>query len=151
MRQVYNNHMSPPPPAAAIAPSLSSPIRRCDRSRRCRFIITFLAAVAFRPPSSLPPLWSRSPLSSRCRDCRLAVVVASWSSSRSPSQSSSYLSLSPRGGRRVVIIAVAATVVTMVSRWQWLGTKGSVGRYVGDRVDAVACREWCGSWPREQG
>ena len=36
-------------------------------------------------------------------------------------------------------------------RWRRLGTMGSVGRYVGDGVDAVACRKWCGSWPHDQG
>jgi len=97
-----------------------------------------------QPPSSPALLWSR--LSPRSRG-RIVVVIAV------PSLSS--LSISPYGChhdcRRVVVVAVAAAVVIMVLRWRRLGTTGSVGRYVGDGVDAVACRKWCGSWPHDRG
>ncbi|KAI9465570.1 hypothetical protein BJY52DRAFT_1220785 [Lactarius psammicola] len=60
----------------------------------------------------------------------VAVVVAVVSSS----QLSSPLSLSPRGRRRVVIIAIATATIIMVSRWRRLSTTGSVGQYMGDRA-----------------
>ncbi len=148
--------------AAAAAPSLPPPpwplSSHCRRHRRftvvIRFVVTFLAVVAFVGPSSLSRLWSRccrprcgcghlrrvvvtvvaSQSWLRCRRhrlcrCLLAVVVA-LSSLLSPWPSSSW---------------------TMALRWRQLGTMGSVSRYVGDGVDAVACREWCGSWPHGQG
>src|SRR6266702_4225484 len=95
-----------------------------------------------QPPSSPALLWSRL---SPCSRGRIVIVIAVLSSSS--------FSISPNSCHHDChrVVAVAAAVVIMVLRWRWLGTTGLVGRYVGDGVNVVACRKWCGSWPHDRG
>src|SRR6266702_5991105 len=95
--------------AIVVALSSSSPIHRCDsvcrhlfgRGRLRRSVVVVAVVVTLLPP----PLWLWSSSSCRRHGCRVAVVVAL--------SSSSPLSLSPGGCRRVVFIAVALAIVIM--------------------------------------
>ncbi len=140
----------PPPPWP-----LSS---HCRRHRQftivIQFVVTFLAVVAFIGPSSLSQLWSHC----CCPHCGCGhlccvvvtvVVLQLWLCHRHHCLYRCLL---------VVVIASSSLLLpwpssswTMALRWRQLGKMGSVSQYIGNGVDAVACRKWCGSWPHGWG